>query len=354
MRPLDSLPRLLLYVLRACYQAVAKAFRRIAWLDYFASYLRQPGRVLAVWPNAGVPLGPDVALFVHYDRRGEVRPHVLHYVTALNAAGLSVLFVTNAEKLTDAAWAALKPVCAGILVRGNIGYDFGAMREGLAHFGLPRANTTRVIIVNDSVYGPFRPLDGILARIDLDQADVWGLTESWQTRYHLQSFFVAVGRRAMENPAWREFWNDVRPVKSKTWVVDQYEVGLTQALLRGGLRCRALWPYPDLVTRVDGYALMEVSEEFPVSREPIIEMRNIHAHRIRYSAVSRRPLNPTSDLWRQLLETEFPFIKRELLRDNPGDVTDISDWRLVIARLYGPIPEMIEQDLQRVMRDRAP
>ncbi|MCW3473312.1 rhamnan synthesis F family protein [Rhodovastum sp. RN2-1] len=299
-------------------------------------------------------MGPKVAIFVHFDAQGSVGPHVLHYVRALRDTGLSVVFVTNAGKLRPDALAALQPLCAGIVVRRNIGYDFGAMREGLECLGLPRADTEMVILANDSIYGPLKPLTEMVQKIDFNVADFWGATESWQTRYHLQSFFLAAGRQTLTSKAWRQFWEDVRPVRSKVWVVNQYEVGLTQKMVRAGLRCAPIWPYCDLVKDVDAYALMDIPKDRPESKEPMITMRGIHAHRIRHSAATQKPLNPTSDLWRQLLRAGFPFIKRELLRDNPSQVADINDWRDVVRRNFGGVPDVIERDLQKAMRNRAP
>ncbi len=328
--------------------------RRLSWIDYGLSFLRSPHQVVRAWPEGEIPLGPDVAVFVHFDATGRVGDHVLHYVASLRDAGISVVFVTNSGKLQNAAFAALQPLCAGILVRRNIGYDFGAMREGLEYLKLPRANTRMALVINDSVYGPLQPLDQLLARIDFAVADMWGATESWQTRYHLQSYFVAAGRRALTSEAWKNFWASVRPVRSKTWVVSKYEVGLTQRLLRGGIRCAAIWPYAQIVGSVDGYFLMEQSKDKAASGDPILNMRRIQAHRIRHFSVTGTPLNPTSDLWRQLMEAGFPFVKRELLRDNPTFVADIGEWREIALRKFGAIPAAIDHDLQRVMRNRAP
>ena len=68
----------------------------------------------------------------------------------------------------------------------------------------------------------------------------------------------------------------------------------------------------------------------------------------------RVALNPTSDFWRQLLDAGFPFLKRELLRLNPGKVGDLADWREVVRANSGADLDAIERDLQRVMRNRAP
>ena len=99
---------------------------------------------------------------------------------------------------------------------------------------------------------------------------------------------------------------------------------------------------------------MEGGEDGPVSTDPIVIMRKAHARRVREAAVARRPLNPTSDLWRQLLQSGFPFLKRELLRDNPTDVGDVTDWREVVVHMLGGDPTSIDRDLQRVMKNTAP
>jgi lipopolysaccharide biosynthesis protein len=248
--------------------------------------------------------------------------------------------------------AALQKLCAGILIRRNIGYDFAAWREGLDYLKLPRGNTDMLLIANDSVYGPLRPLDPILAQIDFDAAELWGATESWQTRYHLQSYFLLAGRRALTSEAWRRFWQNVRPVQSKQWVIRHYEVGLSQALIRGGMRCAAIWKYTDLIGDVD--PALVGGDDDALANDPSLTARRSHAGRIRQGAVSRRPLNPTSDLWRQLLRTGYPFLKRELLRENPTGVLDIAEWRDEVRDKLGAGTELIEADLKEVLRDRAP
>jgi lipopolysaccharide biosynthesis protein len=210
--------------------------------------------------------------------------------------------------------AVLQPICAAVLVRRNIGLDFCAWREGLELFGLPRDNTESLLLANDSVYGPLQPLAPLLARIVTGDADVWGLTDSEQIRFHLQSYFLAVGATAMRSDAWRRFWDGVRPFPSKHLMIRRYEIGLTQSLTRAGLRCRAVWPIADM-------ALPNRAS---------------------------RTVNPTHDLWRQLLDAGFPFIKRELVRDNPARIADAAEWRKVVAGMDGARLAEIEQDLVRV------
>ncbi len=322
---------------------------------YLLSFLRSHRHSVYSWPEKMPALKARVALFVHFDRRGAVQMHVLHYLTALRQSGCSVLFVTNSEHMQPEALEALRLICDGILIRRNIGYDFGAMREGIEHFQLPHNGTEMLIIVNDSVYGPFSPLDDILKRVDFDIADIWGVTDSWQHRYHLQSFFLIAGMRAMRDPAWAKFWARVRPVASKLWIIRRYEVGFTQWMLRHRLRCAAIWPYSSLIRSAEtDFSILSEPSDLTRLADPLTNRRKQQAMLLRSSYGARLPLNPTSDLWKPLLRHGFPFIKRELLRENPGQIADLVDWPEEVSKIDPSHVDIIEADLKRTLRHIAP
>ena len=334
---------------------------------------RSPQQVVSQWPEGIIPLGPKVCVFVHWDGAGDVRDHVMHHVKGLAAAGLSVVFVTNSGFLRPAALEALKLVCAGVIIRRNVGYDFGAWREGFERLNLPRPDTTLVAMANDSVYGPIRSLNELFGTIDFDIADVWGCTDSWQSRYHLQSYLIAFSPKVVASDAWKTFWKGVVPTWSKMWLVRMYEIGLTQALLKAGFSCRAIWPYQKLILDIDLDLIDdkkleaawkddddEEKDSSVMNRlrvnlsDPVIQNRRRHVLRLREAVAGRTPLNPTSDLWRQLLQARYPFIKRELLRDNPSQVPDVVEWRGVVAELSDRSLAPIERDLQRTLKNRTP
>lgn len=351
----------LLYLARLPFVAWRLVWQRvIPTLFYLASFLRSPRQAVSVWPEAGFRIGPRVAVFVHFDASGALRPYVRQYLSALRETGLDIVFVTNAGRLQDEAMAFLKEFCAGVIVRRNVGYDFGALREAIERVGLPRADTEMVVLANDSVYGPLHPLKPLIERIDFNQADLWGMTESWQTRFHLQSYFLAFGRAALTSPTWRTFWNQVRPVSSKWWVILHYELGLTEWFVQAGFRTAALWGYQDLLrqVRIPDPATMAAEgapddDGFPAMLDPMQKSRAVQARYMRGAVAGGIPLNPTTDLWRQLLEAGFPFLKRELLRINPTGVGDLADWRDVVKQTTGADIGPIERDIRRGMRNRA-
>jgi len=323
-----------------------------------AGALRSTRQIISAWPAGHVTLSPRIALFMHFDRFGNVCQPVLTYLTDLAANGFSVVFVTNSGKLNPAAQTQLQQICAAVTIRRNIGYDFGAWREMIEVLQLPRPETRELIIVNDSMYGPLRNLDPILAKLNYDEADIWGLTESWQERYHLQSYFLAFGPRALASPAFHKFWSRVKPVPSKVFIIREYEVGITRAMMRAGLRCKSIWKYEELVGMVLGQDVLDGLIRAQRSRlarlDPIVVTRKLQITRIRDAAAHRVAMNPTADLWRQLLLTGFPFIKRELLRKNPTAVEDVGDWVEVVRGHLGLDPEPILGELRAGMKNSAP
>jgi lipopolysaccharide biosynthesis protein len=236
--------------------------------------------VVSQWPEGAVSLGPDVALFCHFDPAGAVRQNVLHYLAALRSSGFSVVAVSNSGWLEPAGLAALRDACAAVLLRRNRGWDFAAWREAMERLGLPRPETRRVLLANDSVYGPLAPLEPLLAQMD-HTADVWGMTDSEELGWHLQSYFLLIGPGVLRSAAWRRFWRGVRPMPSKLLTILWYEIGLSRCLRRAGFRLQALFPFET------------VAQDSP-------------SH------------NPTLASWQALRAAGFPFIKREVLRTDPN------------------------------------
>ena len=251
--------------------------------------------------------GSDVAILCHYDRDGSVRPDTLRYLTELRRASFSIVVVSNSGQLTPEALTLLRDLADAVFVRRNVGLDFGAWRMAMRVLGLPLPDTRRILLTNDSVYGPVVPLAPILSRMAPEAADLWGMTDSQERGWHLQSYFLMAGPGLVHSDVWRRFWRGVVPLPFKRWFVRRYEIGLSRRVTQAGFRCQALFPHAAVTA--DG----EVA-------------------------------NPVLGAWRPLLAAGFPFLKRELLRDNPTGVQDLGTCRDMVAPEY---MAEIDADLRR-------
>jgi hypothetical protein len=286
-----------------------------------------------------------VCVFSHFDRRGHIWPHTRNYIDALIEEGFAVVFVSNSASLNSDSEAFATSRSAAIILRRNKGYDFGAYRDGLLHLGEGVHGLKCLIFANDSVYGPLIPLRSMLNRMDFSIMDVWMATDSWQTKYHGQSYFMAFGPTALKHLAFMRFWSSVPNLIFKHSIIRRCEVGLTQHFLSAGLRVGAVWRYLDLVDRISSRDLK--NESLHLADASMIAL-------IQSSQKNLPVLNPTHQLWLELLRDDFPFIKRELLRDNPAHVEGLSAWHQIVGKTNLASYDAIILHLAQTIRNKAP
>jgi lipopolysaccharide biosynthesis protein len=152
------------------------------------------------------------------------------------------------------------------------------------------------------------------------------------------------------HPAFLAFWRKVRLVPSRSWVIRKYEIGLTQGLMKAGLRCAALFPY-----RAAAAALSQaVVKQGLLERKDISDYHKHYADKL-FAAVERGDtLNQTHYFWDYLVgEAGCPFIKRDLLLRNPVKVPYVSQWDAVIRRSSQYDPDLILRHLELIARGRV-
>ena len=165
-------------------------------------------------------------VYFHFDPHHQVRDYVLAALSSLRPHADHVLLVSNSP-IGEADRVRLETCCDEILQRPNEGLDAGAYRAGLEHLGWDRlADFDELILTNHTYYAPLRPWEEVLTRAE-DWGDIsfWGMTEHAAMRphpflakrelpRHLQSHWIAVRRRLLTDPAFREYWEQMPPVSS--------------------------------------------------------------------------------------------------------------------------------------------
>ncbi|WP_166741822.1 rhamnan synthesis F family protein [Cumulibacter soli] len=218
-------------------------------------------------------------------------------VAQLQQAGYLTVLITTCEDKRPLQHHSRADVDTSRLVtlrRPNVGYDFGSWAVGMSRHADWLA-APYVLVVNDSLVGPFASLEPIIAHFEQSTADLWGLCESRQFNPHLQSFFRGARYGALAEEPMRNFWNGIRIEPTKQQLIERYEVGFESFLAVHGYTKQAFVPA---------------------------------------SRFSRDVVNPTIGGWRQLLANGVPFVKRQLLLD-PSLAHDGDQLRDVVQNLWG-------------------
>jgi len=234
------------------------------------------------------------------DRKGPTLRHVIE----INPDALSIADSLDQERKAGRVRGTLHGI--PILLKDNVGWDFGMWRHALEHVDVHRCS--ELVLTNSSLFGPVHPLGPIFRRMTEDPCDFWGMTDNFEYRWHLQSYFLVFRQKALRHPGFAQFWASVLPYSNKRQVIYSYELGLTTFLTECGLEGRAFAP----VERI-----AEVPPRWPWSS------RRMHPTTI-----------PSVYLPFTLLENEMPFVKVEVFRDNVAHVPLDSLRRAIRATGY--------------------
>jgi len=254
----------------------------------------------------------DVCLFAHFDADDRLDDYVLWYLERLRELDFSIVFI-SASRLAGADVARLRSSCDDVILRENAGLDFGSWRAGFAKHGA-RVDG-RLLLANDSVYGPMGDLKSALVRLTSKKADFYGMVESLQIASHLQSWFLLFEPWVVRHEAFKRFWEEPFETMSKKRIVARGEVGLSRRLVEAGFRYEALY-------------------------------------RPRQFYLAGHAFNPAHLLWRELLCAGVPFVKIELLRSNPISLDDPSAILKFVGSIDPSLCPLMETHLARTVNDR--
>lgn len=237
-----------------------------------------------------------LVLFAHYDAQGQVKPFIVQYLKALRELCDEIVFVSTA-KLPESEQEKARAYCSQVILRDNVGYDFGMWRDAIER--LDFSEWDELVLTNSSVFGPVFPLAPIFDEMSKTRCEAWGMTDNVEIAWHLQSYFLVFRKEILRSPIFRAFWSSVLPYKDKDQVIRSYEVGLSRLLLDHGFRLRAYVPL----------ATLPMPKSMPsIGLLPDFDL---------WSRILTRRANPTCAYPVALLRAGMPFVKAELLRDNP-------------------------------------
>lgn len=332
-----------------CFRTIRSTYDRIV------SFSFKPSSIIIRTEEGSIPFvgKKRLCIFSHYDKDNIVDEYVLYYLNELKRLGFAIVFV-SASKLHKGELEKVKRRVSKIILRKNRGRDFGAFRVGVHTFHDLKV-FEQILFTNDSVYGPFYDLEKFFQwSIDNDM-DIWGLTDSWEHRYHIQTYFFVFNNRAIKSPFFENFWKSVRFRQYRPLIIKEYELGLSKQAIRQGLKVGAVCNYLDL--RRDLLGDDDLKKRVP-NTSPVQEVQHRRDEYLNKWLLknelnlSYTHVNPTHFMWKILITRyHHPFIKIDLIRDNPCKIPDLWEWKDVIEKT-GYDTNLITKHLKRVFMSK--
>jgi hypothetical protein len=365
----------------------------VAWLCDHAGNLhhRLIGyRRLHVTPGTA-PSGDRVAIYLLFPTDG-LRDSHLMAIDALRRSGCAVLAVSNLP-LADGDLARLAGLCRAVMVRPNVGYDFGAYLDAIRWLDDDLPHLRQLVLMNDSVWYPVPGTPDWVAAAQALGADVvgsvwnYGVAQPdladwrsyrWQLDprrpgFHYCSFALSLGPNALRSAAFRRFWRRLVLTDDKIRTVRRGEVGLSRALLGAGLSHACTLDLTDFereLGAMSGSALRQFVADLVVPQDPRLEALRAqvladtaarpempggssgdgHDSLRRFALAAVAAVGPAYAMPGHLISAHgYPFLKKSPLRLAPsGAATTLA----LASRLTGPGAETIAAEARALATPR--
>ena len=269
------------------------------------------GDIYNIYENKKLNSTKKVCLFSQYDENSKIPEHVLYTLKQLKHNNFDIVIITTSEKITENDKNLLYKTCSTIIHRENIGRDFGSWTVGINYLNNLNIKPNNILLINDSQYFPLYEMKDMFTNMALKNYDMWGITDSYERKYHIQSYFLMCNSKIINSAFWKNYWNKFKIYKNKDKTIDIHEIGITQRAKKNKFEIGVYCDYLEVIHYIN---------------ENITDFR--YHHLINDGVVT----NPTHFLWDILVKKfKCPIIKVELLKKNPGSVYNIDKYQDIVC-----------------------
>lgn len=175
-------------------------------------------------------------LYIHYDRDGQVDPHVVYQIKAMHDFGISIIFISNSP-VSKEDKQIISPFIKELRLRPDEGYDWMAWKEAILALGIEGLGKyDELIIMNDSCYGPVFPLEEMFSKMDQEKVDFWGITENTDPTHidHIQPYFCLFRKKLFMSNIFMSFWKSMDNISTFVDAVTKGELRMTKYFTSNG------------------------------------------------------------------------------------------------------------------------
>lgn len=285
----------------------------------------------------------DVAILCGFEPDGKVRAYHRYYAQKLKQAGFFVIHVnTSAGHWLDGE---VNEKADVYLRKQNFGYDFGSWLAVISLLLPQIGKLKRLLLCNDSLFAPLFDIKNVLKAQTAQKADFFGLADSFEHTYHIQSYFLVLSGKALNSEVFDQFASQYEITSDKQRIVETGEFGITRVFSDAGVKTGSLVKFDEVRSKwlQNAHSYYKDIQHLDLKGGRVQRFEEIHEH-----VLSGRPLNQTHFFWRTLFEDfQFPVLKRDLIYKNN---VNIPDWFMipsVLSRTSKYPLEHLHQDRYR-------
>jgi hypothetical protein len=263
-------------------------------------------------------------LFCHYNPHGLVLQQVRDLCLFFKSHHIDVVFITTKVDASARAW--IKENLSALLIRENLGRDFGAWKDGVSFLRNENLfeSCDSIYLINDSfliVSSDLSETPLVNKFIQRQDVDFLGITESWQQSYHLQSYCLKLNRPILQSKFFEHYWSNYLLINSRLYSIENGEILFSQSILSEGFSVDVVYPTSFLVSNDNLQKLSDLLESLNLPKSALDELCNEIFDEI--FKIDFTEINPSHRLWTLLLIAKCPIFKRDLIEKNPENLVSM-------------------------------
>ena len=182
-------------------------------------------------PEVKITHPKRIAIYVIYDKDGILDGYRKYYLKELRKVVDCIVGVVSGT-LTPESRAELEELTDEFFVRKNEGLLAGSWLDGIAYIGWDRlAQYDELLMLNDSFFGPFYPLDELMDAAEKSDADFYGAMKNFEEKSYttiagrpLQHghfrgsicYFYIIKSKLLHSAEFRKYWS-AHPEIKESW-----------------------------------------------------------------------------------------------------------------------------------------
>lgn len=177
-----------------------------------------------------------LCIYLTYDKQKIIDRYIGYMLQELKSCVNYLVVVCNEMEIARGN-EILERFADEIFYRENIGFDIGGFKEALCDFlGWERVlQYDELVLVNDSIFGPFRPMKEIFSEMDNRTIDFWGLAKHGDYKNssgdcfpeYIQSYFFCIRSKMLHCRYFKKYWEDMPFYTVFEDVIRQFELKFT-------------------------------------------------------------------------------------------------------------------------------
>lgn len=306
-----------------------------------------------------------LGIFLFYDSKGRVSPHVHTSIKAFSQHVDNLIFVVNGS-LDMQTYAGLEEHVTHLLKRENVGFDVWGYKAGIEYIGYDALGEyDEIVLLNYTFFAPTMDLGTMFAQMDArEDLDGWGMTEySDSGKTFLQSYFLCSRKSLHASYDYRNYWQTMPMIKSINDSLDYHEFRFSRYFRELGytfepyVKNRENWNGNTTLTDVGGLldAGMPIIKYRSFNFDPeIVEARGGRKVAENFAIVRDKTVFPMSQIWDYIIDQTGPD---ELIA--AAELCEVVDTTAPIAPLQGlqvvaTLSDFTTLDLALERLDRVP